>query len=323
MRPVMTATMSCCLTLFAVCGGAFAQAYPSKPVRIISPYPPAGGVDVIARLLGQVFADSMGQPFVVENRTGASGAIGTDLAAKAAADGYTLLLATSGPSAILPAIDPKLPYDAVNGFAPISLVAVSDYMLVVHPSMPVQSVADLIKLARAKPGEIRFASTGTFGTPHMAIELLKHLAKVDVTHIPYRGGSPALTAVISGEAAALFASGLTATAQVSAGRARALAVSGGKRSVHYPNLPAVSETVPGFDVTQWYGLMAPGGTPREIVKLLNAEVEKALRMDSVRNQLLKLRADPTRNSPEEYAKLIRDEIEKWKQVVRSANIKKE
>lgn len=312
-----------CLSVvsFFVSGGIAAQTYPSKPVKIISPYPPAGGVDVIARLLAQAFTDSLGQPFVVENRTGASGRIGTELAARAPADGYTLLLATSGPNAIQPAVDPKLSYDAVNGFAPISLAAVSDYMLIVHPSLPVKSVSELVRLARQQPRDVLFASTGTLGTPHLAIEMLKHLAKIDVTHVPYRGGSPAATAVISGEASALFASGLTAGVHVASGRVRALAVSGPKRSSHYPQLPAVAESVPGFAVTQWYGLMAPGGTPANIVSLLNAEVAKALRQPAVRDRILNQKADPVHTKPEEFSKLVREEIERWKGVVKAANIK--
>jgi tripartite-type tricarboxylate transporter receptor subunit TctC len=280
-------------------------------------------VDVIARLLAQALSDSLGQPFVVENRTGASGRIGTDLVARAPADGYTLLLATSGPNEILPAVDPKLSYDAVNGFAPISLAAVSDYMLIVHPSMPVKSVADLIRLCRARPGEVRFASTGVLGTPHMAIEMLQHLAHIKVTHVPYRGGTPATTAVISGEVSALFASGLTAGAHVDSGRVRAIAVSGPKRSEYYPNLPTVAETVPGFDVTQWYGLMAPGGTPASIVALLNAEVGKALRLPGVSQQIRNQKADPVYTTPDKFAALIRDDIARWKAVAKSANIKPE
>lgn len=310
-----------CMVSFLVSGGIAAQTYPNKPVKIISPYPPAGGVDVIARLLAQTFTDSLGQPFVVENRTGASGKIGTEVAARAPADGYTLLLATSGPNAIQPAVDPKLSYDAVNGFAPISLAAVSDYMLIVHPSLPVKSVSELVRLARQQPRDVLFASTGTLGTPHLAIEMLEHLAKIDVTHVPYRGGSPAATAVISGEASALFASGLTAGVHVASGRVRALAVSGPKRSSHYPNLPAVAESVPGFAVTQWYGLMAPGGTPANIVSLLNAEVAKALRQPAVRDRILKQKADPVHTKPEEFSKLVREDIERWKGVVKAANIK--
>lgn len=311
------------ITLVLLSCAAAAQSYPSKPVRIVSPYPPAGGVDVIARMLGQVFTESLGQPFIVENRTGASGQIGTDAVAKAAPDGYTLLLATSGPNAILPAVEPKLPYDAIKDFAPISLVVVSDYMLIIHPSLPVKSVAQLVALARARPSELRFASTGHLGTPHLAIETLKYLAKIEVTHVPYRGGTPATTAVVSGEASALFASGLTAMSQVNAGRARALAVSGPKRSAHYPDLPAVAEAVPGFDVTQWYGLIAPAGTPRAIVNLLNAEVAKALKTPNIRQQILNQKSDPVHNSPEEYAALIRADIEKWKSVVKAVKIKPE
>ena len=302
-------------------GTSSAQGYPAKPVKIVSPYPPAGGVDVVARLLAQVFTENLSQPFVVENRTGASGKIGTEIAAKAPPDGYTLLLATSGPNAILPAVDPALSYDALSGFAPISLAAVSDYILVVHPSLPVKSVPELIRLARSKPGEVRFASTGTLGAPHMAIEMLEHLGKIDVTHVPYRGGSPATISVMSGETSALFASGLTATAHVKSGRVRAIAVSGPKRSPHYPSLPAVAETVPGFDVTQWYGLMAPAGTPANIVALLNAEVAKALQQPAMRQQILDQKADPVHNTPEQFSALIRADIARWKNVVKAANIK--
>lgn len=173
-----------CIIGFAVSGDISAQSYPAKPVTIVAPYPPSGGVDVLARMLAQAFSQSLGQQFIVENRTGASGRIGTEIAVKAPRDGYTLFLATSGPNAVSPAVEPKLPYDAVNGFVPISLVAVSDYMLVMHPSLPVKSVGELIALAGSRPGEVRFASTGHLGAPHLAVELLKFLAKIDVTHVP-------------------------------------------------------------------------------------------------------------------------------------------
>ncbi len=304
-------------------GAAGAQAYPAKPVRIVSPYPAAGGVDVLARVVAQRFGETLGQQFVVDNRTGASGRIGTEIAAKSPADGYTLLLGTIGPNAIIPAVDPKLAYDAVRDFAPISLIAVSDYMLVVHPSLPVKSVADLIKLARSKPGEIVYASTGTLGAPHLAVELMKHMAKIDMVHVPYRGGSPAITSVVAGETSLMFASGLTGMAHVKAGRVRALGVSGAKRSEHYPGMPVIAEALPGFAVSQWYGLLAPAGTPAPIIALLHAETVKAVASPAVKQQILNQAADPVHSTPEEFAALIRSDIEKWKRVLKSVTIKAE
>jgi len=302
-------------------GGVTAQSYPSKPVKIVSPYPPSGGVDVLARLIGNALSESLGQQFIVENRTGASGRIGTEIAAKSAPDGYTLLMATSGPNAILPAVYNDLPYDAVKGFAPITLVASADYMLVVHPSLPVKSVKELIALAKAKPNEIRYASTGTFGAPHMAIELMKDMAGIEMIHVPYRGGTPALTSVLTGDTSVMFVSGLTGMAQVEAGRVRALGTSGAKQSVHYPNLPPVAKAVPEFDVSQWYGFMAPAGTPVKIVALLNAEIVKALKQSKIREQITRQRADVVTSTPDAFAALVRADIEKWKRVVKAAGLK--
>jgi tripartite-type tricarboxylate transporter receptor subunit TctC len=316
-------TVCLCVVAAISSGGTAAQSYPAKPVRIVSPYPAAGGVDVLARVVAQRFSEALGQQFIVDNRTGASGRIGTEIVAKSPADGYTLLLGTIGPNAIIPAVDPKLSYDAVKDFAPISLIAVSDYMLVVHPSLPVKSVAELIKLARSKPGELVYASTGTLGVPHLAVELMKNLAKIDMVHVPYRGGSPAITAVVSGETSLMFASGLTAMAHVKAGRVRALGVSGAKRSEHYPGMPVVAETLPGFAVSQWYGILAPAGTPANIIALLHAETVKAVASPNVKQQIVNQAADPVHNTPEEFAALIRSDIEKWKRVVKSAKIKAE
>jgi tripartite-type tricarboxylate transporter receptor subunit TctC len=193
----------------------------------------------------------------------------------------------------------------------------------VHPSLPVKSVAELIKLARSKPGEIVYASTGTLGAPHLAVELMKHMAKIDMVHVPYRGGSPAITSVVSGETSLMFASGLTGMAHVKAGRVRALGVSGAKRSEHYPGMPVVAEALPGFAVSQWYGLLAPAGTPAPIIALLHAETVKAVASPAVKQQILNQAADPVHSTPEEFGALIRSDIEKWRRVLKSVTIKAE
>lgn len=308
-------------TMSAIGNSAIAQSYPSKPVRIIAPYPPGGGVDVLARLVGNVLSKSLGQQFFVENRAGASGRIGTEFAARATPDGYTLLMATSGPSAILPAIYTDLTYDPISGFAPISLVASADYMLVVHPSLPAKSIKELIALAKARPNAIPFASTGTFGAPHMAFELLQNMAKIRMIHVPFKGATPAVTSVLTGETSVMFVSGLAGITHAQSGRVRALAISGEKESAHFPDLPPVSKTLPGFGVSQWYGFMAIGGTPSGLVERLNAEIIKAVKHPEVQEQIARQRADVVTSTPGEFAALVRKDIDTWQRVVKAAGLK--
>ena len=299
---------------------SFAQPYPAKPLRLIAPYPPGGGVDAAARIVAQALTDRLGQQVVVDNRGGASGRIGTEIAAKAPADGYNLLLGSVGPNAIIPGAYPKLPYDGVRDFAPVSLVAESDYVLAVHPSVPVKSVKDLIALARARPGQIAFASTGNLGGPHLAGELFKQLANVNMVHVPYKGGGPAVTSILSGETSLTFGSAPTVVPHGNAGRLRLIATTGAKRSTTLPKLPTVAETLPGHEVTQWYGILAPAGTPSDIIASLNAEIVKALSDPKVVQQLERVGADAVSTTPQAFAAHIKAEIAKWGKVVKTSGI---
>jgi tripartite-type tricarboxylate transporter receptor subunit TctC len=299
---------------------AQAQAYPAKPIRLIAPFPPGGGVDITARIAAQALSEALGQQVVVDNRAGASGRIGTELAAKAPADGYTLLLGSVAPNAIIPASYPKLPYDAEKDFAPISVIAETDYILTVHPSLPVRSVKELVALAKARPGQIVFASTGNLGGPHLAGELFKQLAKVDLLHVAYKGGTPATASILSGETSLMFGSAPAVVPHANAGRLRLIASTGLKRSKSTPQLPTVAETLPGHEVTQWYGILAPAGTPAEIIARLNGVIVKALAEPRFVQQLDRVGASAVSSTPEAFAARIRSEIVKWGKVVRTSGV---
>ena len=306
------------LALGASIGEAGAQVYPSKAVRLISPYPPGGGTDATARIITQALGEQMGQQIIVDTRPGASGRIGTEIASKAAPDGYTLVLGNVAPLAILPAAIAKLPYDPIRGFQPISLIATSDYVLTVHPSLPARSVKDLLALARAKPGALTYASSGNLGAPHLAGELINLLAKVKLLHVPYKGNGPAAIAVMTGESTMMFGSGPSVVPHMKTGKMRALATTGTKRSM--PDLPAMIEFLPGYDVTQWYGILAPAGVPRDIVERLQREIARAIANPKVAQQFVNLGTQPVSNTPEEFAAFIKAETDKWGKVIRSANI---
>jgi tripartite-type tricarboxylate transporter receptor subunit TctC len=301
-------------------GPAAAQAYPSKPIRLIVPFPPGGGTDFSARILAQALAEGPGWQLVVENRPGATGRIGTEVAAKAAPDGYTLVLATAGPNSILPAAYPgKLPYDAIKDFAPVTLVDSADYVMVVHPSLPVRTVKDMVALARGKPGQIAFASAGNLSVGHMAAELFKQSAGVDMTHVPYKGGGPAVVATVSGETSVYFG-GTSIVQQSKAGKLRAVAVTGTKRSRVFPDLPTVGETLPGYSIAQWVGVLAPAATPREIVSTLHGAMAKVLHSPKVTEQFTKAGSERIGSTPEELATHIRTEIAKWQKVLGSGKV---
>ena len=313
----MSARLALLALLALVPAAALSQAWPAKPIRLIVPFTPAGGTDTSARIMAQAFSDDLGWRIVVENRPGASGRIGTELAAKAPADGYTLLLGSVAPNAILPSAVANLPYDAVKDFAPISLLATSDFMLVVHPSLPARSVREMVALARSRPGQINFASVGNSSGSHLTGELFKQLAKINIVHVPYKGPGAAVVAVLSGEAAFYFGSGPTVAPHVNTGKLRALATTGAKRSGRFPNLPTVSETVPGHESTQWFGFLAPAGTPKDIVARVHAAIVAAVAKPKVAEQLAAVGSEPVANSPAEFAAFINAEIAKWRKVVKS------
>ena len=297
-----------------------AQPYPNKPIRLIVPFPPGGVTDATARILAQALSDGPGWQVVIENRTGATGRIGTELAAKAAPDGYTLLLGTAAPNAILPGAYPKLAYDAVKDFAPISLLNVSDYVLVVHPSLPVKSPKDLIGIARSRPGQIPFASAGILSVAHLAAELFKQSAKIDLVHVAYKGGGPAVIATMGGETALYFGDGAGVINHVKAGKLRAIGTTGAKRSKAFSDLPAIAETLPGYEIIQWVGVLAPAGTPREIVSSVHATFVKVLGTPKVTQHFAAVGFEFVGSSPQEFAAHIKAEIAKWGKVVKAANI---
>ena len=314
---IVIATIAASAALPLIPGAASAQPYPAKPIRLIVPFTPSGGTDASARILAQALTDDAGWRFVVENRPGASGRIGTELAAKAPADGYTLLVGSVAPNAIIPSAVSNLPYDAVRDFAPISLLVTSDFILAVHPSLPARSVKDMVALARSKPGEINFSSVGNISGSHMTGELLKQLAKINIVHVAYKGPGAAVIAVLSGEVSFYFGSGPTLTPHANAGRLRLLASTGSKRSQFNPGLPTVSETVPGHESTQWFGVLAPAGISKEIISKLHGAIAAAARTPKVVEQFAAVGSESIGSSPAEFAAFIKAEMTKWGKVVKS------
>ncbi|HEV8518040.1 MAG TPA: tripartite tricarboxylate transporter substrate binding protein [Burkholderiales bacterium] len=298
---------------------ATAQRYPARPIRIVSPFAAGGSTDILARLIGQKLTESWGEPVIVDNRAGAGGIIGSDLVAKAQPDGYTLLLTSTSAHAINPALHRTLPYDPLRDFAAVTQVATGHNILVVHPSVPAKSVQELIALAKSKPGTLTFSSGGN-GTPaHIAGELFKSLAKVDMVHVPYKGGGPAAVALLAGEVSLSFGSVTTVLPQVRANRLKSLAVTGAKRSSMVPELPTIAEAgVPGYALNSWYGVLAPARTPRQIVAKLSTEIVRILNLADVRAKLLQEGVDPEGTTPQEFSAFIRAEVEKWPRLVKAA-----
>lgn len=304
-------------------GLAFAQAYPSKPIRFIVPYPPGGGTDVVARILNEPLATELGQPIVIENRGGAAGNVGTDIAAKSAADGYNVLFTLSSHT-INPKLYDKLAFDVERDFVPVSLAALIPQILVVHPSVPASTVKEVIALAKAQPGKLNYASVGTGSPGHIAGELFKLKAGIDIVHVPYKGGGPAVTDTIGGQVQMLFVSMPAVWQHVKSGRVRAIAVTSGRRSVSAPDVPTFIEAgVPDFVVDSWYGALVPAKTPPEAVARLNAAMVKVLAMPQVKEKLLAQGAEAAPSTPAEFDRIIKDELAKWEYVIKAANIKAE
>jgi tripartite-type tricarboxylate transporter receptor subunit TctC len=298
---------------------AFAQPYPSKPIRIVCPFPAGGISDVYSRLIGTHLTQTWGQPVVVENRTGAGGNIGSDLVAKAPPDGYTLVMGSVGTHAVNVSLFSKMPYDPVRDFAPVALTLEAEGLLVVHPSVPAQSVPELIALARANPGKFTFASAGTGTASHLAGELFKTRANIDVVHVPYKGNVPAITDLLAGQTSFIFATMPTVLPHAKAGKLRALATIGKQRSAAAPELPTVAEAaLPGFEVNNWIALFAPAGTPPEIVQRLNAEVVRFMRSPDVQARLLAEGARFTAMTPAEFGEFVKAEIAAWAPVVKAS-----
>ncbi|HEX2825064.1 MAG TPA: tripartite tricarboxylate transporter substrate binding protein [Burkholderiales bacterium] len=309
--------------LACACSSAGAQGYPGKPVRMIVPSSAGGGSDIIARIIAPKMSERLGQQIVIENRAGAGTMIGNEAAARAAPDGYTLLLGIST-LATNPAIYRKVPYNALTDFAPITLVLSAPNILVVHPSMPVKNVKELIWFAQARPGQINYASAGTGTNPHLCMELFLSMAKLDIVHIPYKGSAPAIVDLVAGQVPLSMATMLTGLPHVRSGRLRALGVSGTQRSAIAPDVPTISEAgVPGYEAVQWYGVLAPAHTPKEIVARLHKELVTILRSPDVKERFAADGGDAGGNSPEEFARYIRSETEKWAKVAKAAGIKPE
>jgi tripartite-type tricarboxylate transporter receptor subunit TctC len=312
--------LSALLVLVAV--QATAQQYPAKPVRIIVPSPPAGGTDIVGRVLADHFSRTLGQQFFVENKPGAGNLIGIEAAARAAADGYTLLM-TASTLVLNSVLYKKVPYDPIKDFVPITIAATAPNILIVNANVPAKTTAELIALAKQKPGAHSYGTPGIGTSPHLCMELLKYMAGVDITHVPYRGTAAAVTDVISGQIQLAFATALTAKPQVDAGRVRALAVSGPRRVDALPNVPPVAEAVPGYEAMQWYGLLAPAGVSNAIVDKLNAEALVALRSKEMKDRLAADGAEPLGSSPAEFGAFIRRELDKWNKVAEAAKIEKQ
>ncbi len=303
---------------------AFAQAYPAKPIRLVVPFPPGGSTDIIARIVAQKLSERLGQQVVVENRGGAGGTIGAEAVAKAPPDGYTLVVGTTSTHAVAPSVYGKIGYDPVKDFAPISLIAVTPYLLVVNPSVDVKSLQDFVGYVKARPGKLNYASAGTGSTTHLAMEMLKSAAGLYIVHIPYNGNGPAGTAVIGGQVEILFGSLPAVLPHAKSGRVRPLAVGTPKRSPSLPNVPTVAESgFPGFDASLWLAIMAPAGTPAPIVDRLQKEIHAVIASPDTADALNKAGAEPITSTPAELAAAVKDGVEKYGKVVKQAGVKPE
>jgi tripartite-type tricarboxylate transporter receptor subunit TctC len=302
-------------------GGALAQQYPSKPIRLIVPFTPGGSTDIVARIAGQKLGEALGAQVLIDNRPGAGGNIGVELAAKSAPDGYTLVMGHIGTFAVNPALYARLPYDPIRDFAPISLVAMVPNMLVVHPSLPVKSVKELIALSRSRPGQLNYGSSGAGGTPYLAVEYFKLMAKVDIVHIPYKGAAPMIIDLIGGQLSLTITGIPPLLPHVKAGKLKALAVATSKRLPLLPELPTIAEAaLPGYEATSWYGVLAPAATPKEIITRLNTEIVKAIARPDAAERLSGEGAEPATSTPEQFGAFIKSEIVRWGRVIKAAGV---
>ncbi|MCW5576255.1 MAG: tripartite tricarboxylate transporter substrate binding protein [Burkholderiales bacterium] len=300
---------------------AASQTYPVKPVRVIVPFPPGGPTDIVTRLMAPKMSEALGQQVVVENRGGAGGAIGTEQVAKSAPDGYTLVMGTIGGLAVAKSLNPKLGYDTLRDLAPITQSVTVTSVLVTHPSVPARNVRELLALAQKSGNRLNYASSGNGTITHLAGELLKLMGKVDIAHVAYKGGAPALVALVSGEVDMSYENSLIITPHIKSGKVKGLAVTSAKRSALLPELPTIGETLKGYSASGWYGLLAPAATPKPVITRLHAEAVKALRAPDVVEKLSGQGAEPAATSPEEFTAFIRSETEKWANLVKTANMR--
>ena len=313
--------IACAAALAAGSQPVFAQAYPTKPIRVIIAQAPGSATDVTVRILAPKLQEALGQPIVVDARPGAGGTLGTDVGAKAPPDGYSLFMANNSTHGSNPALYAKLPYDAVKDFAPIIFVAATPYVLSVHPSLPVKNVKEMIALAKTKPGQINYASAGNGSTHQLSGELLKTMTGIDMVHVPYKGTTPALAALLGGEVSIMFATVTGIQPHVKSGRVKALAVTTPKRSEMMPGVPTMSETVPGFEMLSWFGLLAPAATPRTVITRMNAETAKVLAMPEVKSALAAQGLEVRGGTPEQFGDYVKGEIAKITKIAKAAGVK--
>jgi tripartite-type tricarboxylate transporter receptor subunit TctC len=303
-------------------GPAFGQNYPVRAVRVVVPFAAGGGTDIVARTVAAALGERLGQNFLVDNRPGAAGAIGAELAARSAPDGYTLLMGSSGPMVLNPLLNPKLSYDPLRDFTPVVLVTTMPFLTVVHPSLPARSVKELIALARARPGQLNYASPGSGSSTHLAMELFKAMARIEIVHVPYKGVAPAATDLISGQVQVLTGDLSTLLPHVNAGKVRALAITGARRSALLHDMPTFAEAgVPGYEASGWFGLLAPAGTPAAIVQRINGESVKGLAVPDIRKRLAGLGGEVAGGTSDDFATHLRRETDKWAKVVRTLKLK--
>lgn len=309
----------CALVLTAAAHDASAQAYPVKPVRFVIAFSPGGPSDILTRLVGTKLAEATGQSFVFENRPGAGGNVAGEVVAKAPPDGYTLLMGNNSILATNASLYRKMNFDPVKDFAPVALIASQPNILVVHPSLPVKSVKELVVLAKSRPGQLNYASSGSGAAAHMAAELFKSMTHVDMVHIPYKGAGPALLDMLTGQCQVMFATALSVQPHLQSGRLRPLAVTTAKRSPTFPDLPTVAEAgVPGFEAVTWHGVVVPAGTPQAVIGRLNAEINKILQTPDIRDRLTHQGAEIIGGTPQQFAAYIQAEIPKWAKVIRDS-----
>ncbi len=303
--------------------GANAQGWPVKSIRFVSPYAPGGGSDILARSIGQKLSENLGVSVVIDNRPGAGGVIGTEIVTKSPPDGYTLMLGTPAPITVAPSLMKKMPYDPLRDLTPITLVSIVPAVVAVHPSVPAKSIKELVALARAKPGQMTYSSSGNGGTAHLSGLMLQTMADIAIIHVPYRGTGPALTAAMSGEVTFTAGNIISSLPMVKAGRVRALAVTSEKRSPVLPDVPAVAETIPGYAAGPFYGVLGPGHMAPELVNRIRNEIAKILHAPEMKNRLSAEGGEPIGSTPEVYAAMIRSETERWGKVIKAAKIQPE
>lgn len=312
------------VVLFALAlasGSGFAQSYPTKPIRIVIGFPPGGGIDIVGRILAAKLSESFGHQVIVDNRAGAAGIIGTELVAKAAPDGYTIFFGTTGNLSVNPSLYPKLPFDIDRDFTPLTQVSSVPFLLYVYPGVPAKTLAELVAHAKANPGKVNYYSSGNGGLPHLSGELLNSVAGIKTVHVPYKGSAPGMADLMGGQVQFGFDAVAIGLPHVKSGRLRAIVTTGQKRLPFLPDVPSANETLRGFEVVNWYGMVMPAGTPREAIARLHAEIVKAMSIPDIREKLIAQATDPVGSTPEEFGAFMKSETVRWARVIKEANIR--